>query len=432
VSLRDNQIVDVLDDFLHYKADTEPGSSGSPAFNDQWEIVALHHASVPAPDHAELGGYVNEGIRVSRLVAFIEAQNLSPAQQVLVNELTSERSAAAAPVTSGQPASASGPQETGTQTLRISVPIDVSARVGTASGIVAPSSHEAVTIDPDFANRRGYDPEFLGTGALAVSLPELADGLVAKAAVNSMAKSEPRYVLPYHHFSLVLNKSRGLAFYTAVNIDGPSGFRLKRESDHWYFDPRVPKEQQTGEDVYVNNELDRGHLVRRLDPAWGTSAEAAKICNDDTFHFTNCTPQHRDFNERTTLWAGLEDYILDNADNLKFRVTVFSGPVFADDDDEYREVQLPRQFWKVVVMVKEDGSLSATGYLLSQESLIKGLEIEPEAFSYGAYMTYQVAVQHLETLTGLSFGSLRDVDPLGLGEAFGAPRKVSRQGDIVL
>jgi DNA/RNA endonuclease G (NUC1) len=66
-----------------------------------------------------------------------------------------------------------------------------------------------------------------------------------------------------------------------------------------------------------------------------------------------------------TTWAGLEDYILDNADNRDLKVSVFTGPVLAADDDAYRGVQLPRQFWKVVVMVKESGELSATGYLLS-------------------------------------------------------------------
>ncbi len=50
VALRENQIVDVLDNFLHYKTDTSPGSSGSPVFNDQWEIVALHHSGIPQRD----------------------------------------------------------------------------------------------------------------------------------------------------------------------------------------------------------------------------------------------------------------------------------------------------------------------------------------------------------------------------------------------
>ena len=87
VALRDNRVVDVLDDFLHYEADTQPGSSGSPVFNDQWELVALHHASVPAPDHPELGKFVNEGIRVSQLLAFIGKQVYTDQQRALVADL---------------------------------------------------------------------------------------------------------------------------------------------------------------------------------------------------------------------------------------------------------------------------------------------------------------------------------------------------------
>ena len=30
--------------YLFYKADTQPGSSGSPVFNNNWEVIALHHA----------------------------------------------------------------------------------------------------------------------------------------------------------------------------------------------------------------------------------------------------------------------------------------------------------------------------------------------------------------------------------------------------
>ncbi len=47
VALRDNKVVKSLDHFIHYEADTQPGSSGSPVFNDQWQLVALHHSGVP-------------------------------------------------------------------------------------------------------------------------------------------------------------------------------------------------------------------------------------------------------------------------------------------------------------------------------------------------------------------------------------------------
>src|SRR6266568_779818 len=414
VALRGNRVVDVFDQFLHYEADTQPGSSGSPVFNDQWELVALHHASVPAPEHPELGKFVNEGIRVSRLLAFIGSQTLPAEQQALVADLLGSGQGPALTTPASGPAGTVGPaqadirrENTSSSLSTVTVPLLITLRVGdlpagmTAAG---PGRDEAVTIDPAYPDRQGYDPQFLGSGGFEVPLPALPENLIPQAAVNSMAADEPRYVLPYHHFSVVINKERRLAFYTAVNIDGLSSVRLRREADRWFFDPRIPQEQQTGEDVYQDNPLDRGHLVRRLDPAWGPTASAAKIANDDTFHFTNCTPQHHDFNAGQTLWAGLEDYILDNADNLKFRVSVFSGPVLAADDDQYRGVQLPRQFWKVVAMVKQGGELSATAYLLSQEQLIKGLEIAPEAFSYGAYRTYQVPVRQMEDLTACPLG----------------------------
>jgi endonuclease G len=169
-----------------------------------------------------------------------------------------------------------------------------------------------------------------------------------------------------------------------------------------------------------------------LDPAWGASEQEAKLSNDDTFHFTNCAPQHEDFNQNLTTWAGLEDYILNNADNRDFRVSVFTGPVFAEDDDEYRGVKLPRQYWKVVVMIDGSNDLSATAYLLSQEHLIRGLELAPEDFSYGEYETFQVPVTRVEDATVLDFGSLRDHDPLQRLEAAVPAKKIQKLSEIVL
>jgi len=63
ISIRENSLVDVFDDWIHYVADTEPGSSGAPVFNDEWQLVALHHASVPWGD----GLLINEGIRISAI-----------------------------------------------------------------------------------------------------------------------------------------------------------------------------------------------------------------------------------------------------------------------------------------------------------------------------------------------------------------------------
>jgi endonuclease G, mitochondrial len=449
VALRENRIVDLFESFLHYAADTEPGSSGSPVFNDQWEIVALHHASVPAPSHDELGGFMNEGIRASRILKFVRAQRLSVPAQALADQLFQpERITLAAPApqpidteTGREPAPiAAARSDAGADrdasSAHLTVPLVITVRLGSLQAasrvgvepVAPPVDEEAISIDPDFANRLGYDSEFLGEGT-SVPLPTLSRAQLAMASTNSLAAGADRHVFPYHHFSVAMNKERRLAFFTAVNIDGRSSHRLKRERDRWFFDPRLHESEQTGEQVYRDNALDRGHLVRRLDPAWGESRSAAKRANDDTFHFTNCTPQHEDFNQNQTTWAGLEDYILNNAATLDFRTCVFTGPVFAEDDDDYRGVKLPRQFWKVAVMLKKDGRLSATAYLLSQEHLLAGLERIGE-FSYGAYRTFQVPVTRVETVTGLSFGSLRDSDPLAGLELEAAGREIRRQTDL--
>src|SRR5262249_56939354 len=104
--------------------------------------------------------------------------------------------------------------------------------------------------------------------------------------------------------------------------------------------------------------FDCGHLVRREDPNWGTPSRAKKA-NADTFHFTNCTPQQWNFNERVRYWAGIENYVLDNAKAEREKVTVLTGPVLGDDDPPYRYVQVPRAFWKILVRV-QDGQLLAT------------------------------------------------------------------------
>ena len=71
VALRENEVKHVHPDHLHYLTDTEPGSSGSPVFNDHWEAVALHHSGIPDP--VKKGAWVaNEGVKISSIAAFVK------------------------------------------------------------------------------------------------------------------------------------------------------------------------------------------------------------------------------------------------------------------------------------------------------------------------------------------------------------------------
>ena len=85
ISVRNNRILNRFKEFIHYEADTMPGSSGSPVFNDDWIVVALHHSGVPKrntqgkiikkdgkiwqkgePDHL-IDWEANEGVRISSI-----------------------------------------------------------------------------------------------------------------------------------------------------------------------------------------------------------------------------------------------------------------------------------------------------------------------------------------------------------------------------
>jgi endonuclease G len=358
VAIRENQIMDVFDNYIHYSTDTMPGSSGSPVYNDEWIVISLHHAGVPDPKN-RTEFIANEGIRISSIIQFVVEQgaNFSDDQKLLLNDIVKE-------------------WEVFDHTSEEMVVEELS--------------------DSWYEGAVGYDTQFLGKD-YEVPHPIFRSDLEQDIAQLKDGSN----VLHYTHFSIVMSKSRRLAYYTVVNIDGNQLMKIGR-NDKWYLDSRIAIEYQCGPELYKNNALDRGHLVRRLDPVWGESAEKA---NKDTFHFTNCAPQESKLNQKS--WLDLENYILNNAENSNLKVTVFTGPVFRMDDIIYRGVQIPAEFWKIAVIVKKDGNLSATAYLQTQKNLIEDLE-----FAYGEYKTYQVPISKIEAITGLNFEDLRNYDPI--------------------
>ena len=252
----------------------------------------------------------------------------------------------------------------------------------------------------------GFDPSFLGTRA---PLPTVGGRAVVELA--------------YTHFAVQLDTMRALAVCAAVNIDGAALVDLPR-ADAWQVDPRVPESEQTGEAVYADNALDRGHLVRRRDPCWGDQA-VAQAANVDTFHYVNAAPQVSVFNQSKDLWLGLETYVLSAAATSKARLSVLTGPVLADDDPIYRGVAIPRRFYKIAAWADEQrgGALAATGYVLDQSALLTRIGIaaplslraqeQAGGLGLGAYRTYQVPIASIEEITALGFGAITTADRLG-------------------
>ena len=307
----------------------------------------------------------------------------------------------------------------------------VAIRIAEEEGVE--TTNDGVHHGTDLADRPGYDPTFLGTGALVAPWPKIAASDAAGIDLAEPTDQLPgrKYEIRYTHFGIRFSQAWRQPAMTAVNIDGRHKVPIKRgKSDQWFQDARIPIEVQLTKADYAHEEIDRGHLVRREDPNWDPAVpvgnpddvvtELATRANVDTFHYTNAAVQAGNFNSGSTQWLGLEDHILKSSKTHGFRTSVFTGPVLRDDDPEIAPgVFAPQEFWKLVVMEKAArGSLHATAYLLSQGQFIHQLLEDREAveavegFEFGAYRTFQIAVADLAAATGYDFDAYVDADPL--------------------
>ena len=269
----------------------------------------------------------------------------------------------------------------------------------------------------NFDDRDGYQVDFLGDDELRVPLPRLNE-LQARDVVES---KDGEKVLKYRHFSVVLSKRRKLAYYSAANLDGDDMRRPKRVKK-FRLDPRVKKNQQAGEALYASNDLDRGHMIRRLDPSWGSS-DIAKQANRDSNFFPNIGPQHKDLNRR--VWLDLEDHILSNTDEENAKVSVFVGCVFDEDDPPHQDsgIKVPMGFWKVVASTarrrrgrRNVRELQSQAFVFFQDHLVQQSDLE--LIFGGIEGVQQITVAELERITGLDFGVLRCADTFGMDPDF--------------
>ena len=510
VVLRENRLVARAPQALHYVADTLPGSSGSPVFNNQWQVVALHHWGGPFRDLIDDAGQrvpreVNEGIRISSIVQAIKARRPKiPAVQTALIEGAlrqweiAERPTDTAP--GGEPATApAGPRTNSDGSISWTFPIEITVRAPLLSdGPPTPSAkapaEQAPSLTPaaeklspsdDYSDRGGYEPGFIP--GHVVPLPKLSQAQRDDAARNKDARAgDNPFEFQYHHFSVLLNAKRKLVFVTACNIDGRTSKFIDRDSGQVAaLDPSNPKHglseslegAEAAEEWYDDNRLrpagavasgstyekqnvpgfptstkmqrtlrmfQRGHMVRRLDPAWGTPTQA-KLAEADTFHFTNCVPQVGFFNMGKAnphkpgtgggkLWRAVENLILRNARTMRTRVCSFTGPIFTDEDREYRDIQVPGRFFKIAIWADDDG-LRSLGMIADQrpvfgpwpEALFGSESIDltgvPEAFQDPDELDrvddFLTTVEHIVELTDLDFGkAVRAADVRsGQGEA---------------
>ena len=421
-------ITDVDQDRVLHNCTTLGGNSGSVVVDlKSGEALGLHFS----------GSFLrtNFAVRADRVKERLDALlagTLRGKREVPARPRPSRCRASMTSVATGTPAA---PSRVGGNATSITIPLTVTVSLGGAAQPANVSARprtlsssarqddgdttgdlvetEAKAKPEDYNDRTGYVATFLGD-EFAVEFPA-----IVKGKSDILTWGNGKEVLPYEHFSVVMNAKRRQCFFSACNIDGARSKSSKRTA--WRFDPRIPQEMQIMKECYGSTpKFSRGHMTRREDPAWGRTAAVIQRGADDTMHVTNVTPQMQSFN--APIWLALEDYALQHAREDDQKISVFTGPYFTNNDPTMFGVRIPVKFWKVIAFVHDEtGELCATGYEMSQED-----NLEPPEFVFGDFVSpqlnisTQVPISTIEARAGISFDGLADVDPLS-SEGVGQP-----------
>lgn len=81
IAIQENKIVSIHPSVIRYIADTEPGSSGSPVYNNMWRVIALHH-SAGDYDAQKKVWLNNEGMRIDVIIDKVLATNPAIAKEL--------------------------------------------------------------------------------------------------------------------------------------------------------------------------------------------------------------------------------------------------------------------------------------------------------------------------------------------------------------
>jgi endonuclease G len=468
---KQNQVLKIFEKegLIQYKTDTAKASSGSPCFNKSWELAALHHCAIPLVinkqvidvrgnpwDHRnedDVRWISNEGISISSIISFLKANlnNFTTAHieylihllgqagdPVLVPRNLENGNGTATVVTGTTPLDAIKQQSHNNDTMATNVfnfygstviyvgippaTTDTTDQKKTATEVTNGQfkmvEQSAIEFDEDYESRDdlGYNPDFLE--GYTLSIPKIED-----SRITEMVREDGKVVeFKYYNYSLAMNKKRRMCIWTAVNVDYGKKPNKKREDfgrDTWRPDPRLEDMFQIlKKELYdPAKNIDLGHVVRRDDACWGDNDQYIEYANSDTFHLTNCTPQHEAFNQANPkgeeyegihgVWGALEEHIkkeLKNADN---KAIIFAGPSLAKNDPVedfgHGPIKYPLRFWKVVCALDENGKLFSYGFWLDQSDVVKDFGLGLERLDFDKFKKQQMPIREISDRTKVVF-----------------------------
>ena len=203
------------------------------------------------------------------------------------------------------------------------------------------------------------------------------------------------------NYSILYDPSRYASLWTAyVYCDAYHG---SGTGNGWSVNPQIPASQQSScKSAYPSVDgvtYDRGHQIPNAD------RNADNSLQNQTYYWTNSTPQHSSFNQG--IWNNLENQVRTLAAATD-SVYVVTGPVyqtaggsetvrtFQNSSNDDKVLPIPNYYFKVLLKVKRSGgSITAASAI--------GFWFTHEAHSGENWQNFAVSVDEIERKTGFNF-----------------------------
>ena len=213
------------------------------------------------------------------------------------------------------------------------------------------------------------------------------------------------------NYALEWDNTKRHANWVAFTFDTTTSADVVKRTDLWAKDPKLPAEMQTGDSDHTNDGFDRGHLCASEDRVY------LKEANDQTFYYSNISPQLKDFNggfwrkleTRVQTWGrSTADGVYDKVYVTKggtlnkllknFKGTTVDGGTPTTDANGFtiHGLACPEYYFMAVLSQKDD-VFHAIAFLVPHK---EGMTRNPSSDELKEYV---VSVDKLEEETGIDF-----------------------------
>ena len=176
-----------------------------------------------------------------------------------------------------------------------------------------------------------------------------------------------------------------------------SGYR----TDAWNFDPIIPENMQTSMFNALGSGYQRGHMLPSASRYVNVEA------NEQTFYFTNMTPQNGNFNGG--LWANMEEWVRSKQGKDRDTLYVVTGAVLSRAEsgesiqyttnygNDRKRIAIPRYYYKALLKSDYDDRSGSRSYRTI------AFWFEHKSANRQVAASDAISIRELEARTGIDF-----------------------------